>query len=296
MAGWDVVREARYKKQLESGIIEAAHKLSPRDTLIPAWTQLRQTEREAWDLKMAVFAASVERIDYNVGRILDKLKELGVDNNTYIFFLSDNGASHEYPFNGKRQTKEVYDYVKTLTADNTESYVSYEYNWAHVSNTPFRSYKHWEHEGGISTPFIAYAPGKISPASISRVPAHVIDLQPTILDLAGVKYPNEYKGNKLIPQEGNSLKPVFENKPYTGHDAIFWEHQGNRAVRQGDWKIVSFYPENVWELYNIKDDRTELNNLATSRPEKLRELVKLYDQWASRAGVVPWAALQNQPK
>ncbi len=263
-----------------------------RDTLIPAWNQLRQTEKEAWDLKMAVYAASVDRLDYNIGRILDKLKELGVDNNTYVFFLSDNGASHEYPFNGKKQTKEAYDYVKPLLADNPESYVGYEYNWAHVSNTPFRSYKHWEHEGGISTPFIAYAPGKIQPNSLQHTPAHVIDLPPTILDLAGVKYPATYQGNTLIPQEGISLRPAFENKTFAGHDVIYWEHQGNRAVRKGDWKIVSFYPDNVWELYNVKNDRTELNNLAAQDPEKLNELIALYDAWTKKAGVVEWATLQ----
>ena len=294
LKGWDVVRTERYKRLLESGIIRPEWKLAPRDTLIPAWNQLRQTEKEAWDLKMAVFAAAVERVDYNIGRILEKLRELGVDNNTYIFFLSDNGASHEYPFNGKKQTKEVYDYVKPLLADNPESYVSYEYNWAHVSNTPFRSYKHWEHEGGISTPFIAYAPGKIQPNTLQHIPAHVIDLQPTIFDLAGVKYPLEYNGNKLIPQEGISLKAAFENKEYKGHDVIYWEHQGNRAVRKGDWKIVSFYPENVWELYNVKDDRTELHNLAASNPEKLKELTVLYESWAGRAGVVEWASLQSK--
>ena len=162
-----------------------------------------------------------------------------------------------------------------------------------MSNTPFRAFKHWEHEGGISTPFIVYAPGKIQPNTLQHTPAHVIDIQPTLLALAGVKYPAEYKGSKLIPQEGLSLKDAFEGKPYAGHDAIYWEHQGNRAVRKGDWKIVSFYPENKWELYNLKDDRTELRNLAASNPDKLRELIALYEAWATRAGVVEWASLQT---
>ncbi|HEY5745068.1 MAG TPA: arylsulfatase [Chryseolinea sp.] len=293
LQGWDVVRSARYQKLLASGILRPEWKLSPRDSLIPGWDQLRQSEKEAWDLKMAVYAAMVDRIDYNVGRILQKLKDLGVEDNTYVIFLSDNGASHEYAFPGKKQTKEVAEYVKPLTADNPESYVSYEYNWANVSNTPFRAFKHWEHEGGISTPFIVYAPGKIQPNTLQHTPAHVIDIQPTLLALAGVKYPAAYNGAKLIPQEGLSLKDAFEGKPYTGHDAIYWEHQGNRAVRKGDWKIVSFYPENKWELYNLKDDRTELKNLAASNPDKLRELVALYETWATRAGVVEWASLQT---
>lgn len=291
LKGWDVVRSERYQKLLSLGIIKPEWKLSPRDSLVPAWDQLRQTEKEAWDLKMAVFAAMVDRIDYNVGRILDKLTELGVDKNTYVIFLSDNGASHEYPFVLWKQTKEVAEYVKPLTADNPESYVSYEYNWANVSNTPFRSFKHWEHEGGVSTPFIVYAPGKVQPNTFQHTPAHVIDIQPTLLDLAGVVYPAEFKGNALIRQEGLSLKAAFDGKPYVGHDAIYWEHQGNRAVRKGDWKIVSFFPENRWELYNLKEDRTELHNVASQHPEKLQELIALYDTWASRAGVVEWATL-----
>jgi arylsulfatase A-like enzyme len=188
--------------------------------------QLRQSEQEAWDLKMAVFAAMVDRIDYSVGRILDKLTELDVDKNTYVIFLSDNGASHEYPFPLWKQTQEVASYVRPLPADNPESYVAYEYNWANVSNTPFRSFKHWEHEGGISTPFIVYAPGKVKPNTLVDAPSHVIDIQPTLLELAGVQYPAEFNRNKLVPQEGQSLKAAFEGKPYTGHDAIYWEHQG----------------------------------------------------------------------
>ena len=293
MKGWDVVRSERYKKLLSLGIIPPECKLSPRDSLIPAWDQMRQSEQETWDLKMAVFAAMVDRIDYNVGRILTKLVELGVDNNTYVIFLSDNGASHEYPFALWKQTPEVTEYVRPLTADNPQSYVSYEYNWANVSNTPFRSFKHWEHEGGISTPFIVYAPGKIQPNTMQHTPAHIIDIQPTLLDLAGVKYPTQFNGNPLIPQAGLSLKDALAGKPYAGHEAIFWEHQGNRAVRKGDWKIVSWYPQNTWELYNIKDDRTELHNLNATQPEKVRELSALYDAWAARSGVVAWASLQR---
>ncbi|MDJ1467727.1 arylsulfatase [Xanthocytophaga flava] len=291
MQGWDVVRTERYKRLVNMGVIRPEWKLSPRDTLIPGWDQLRQTEKEAWDLKMAVYAAMIDRLDYNIGRILAKLTELGVDKNTYIFFLSDNGASHEYAFSAKSQTPEAASLVKPLTADNPQSYVSYEYNWANVSNTPFRSFKHWEHEGGISTPFIAYAPGKIQAGGLVPAPAHVIDIQPTIFDLAGVKYPQTYKGNTLISQEGISFKSALDGKEWKGNDIIFWEHQGNRAVRQGDWKIVSFYPENKWELYNIKEDRTELHNLASSNPAKLQELINLYNAWARRAGVVEWETL-----
>jgi arylsulfatase len=293
LKGWDVVRSARYQKLLSLGIIRPEWKLSPRDSLIPEWNQLRQSEQEAWDLKMAVFAAMVDRVDYNVGRILDKLVALGVDKNTYVIFLSDNGASHEYPFPLWKQTREVSEYVKPLTADNPESYVGYEYNWANVSNTPFRSFKHWEQEGGISTPFIVYAPSKVAPNTFVHAPSHIIDIQPTLLALAGVTYPATFQGNTLVPQEGQSLQAAFEGKTYTGHDVLYWEHQGNRAVRKGDWKIVSSYPDNVWELYNIKDDRTELHNLASGQPEKVKELENLYHAWAAKAGVKEWASLQK---
>lgn len=296
MQGWDVVRTERYKRLLDLGIIKPEWALSPRDSLVPNWNQLRQTEKEAWDLKMAVFAAMVECVDYNVGRLIAKLEELGVDKNTYVFFLSDNGASHEYAFPLWKQTPEVSNYVKPLTADNPESFVTYEYNWANVSNTPFRAFKHWEHEGGISTGFIAYAPGHIQPNQFVHTPAHVIDLQPTFFDLAGVSYPKTFKGNTLIPQEGISFKPALQNKLWAGHDVLYWEHEGNRAVRKGDWKIVSFYPINKWELYNMKEDRTELHNLAASNPEKLKELESLYWAWAARAGVVDWATINKTPK
>lgn len=292
--GWDVVRSERYKRLVDLGIIKPEWKLSPRDSLIPEWDQMRATEQEAWDLKMAVFAAMVERVDYSVGLILAKLKELGVDQNTYVFFLSDNGASHEYAFPFWKQTTEVSNYVKPLTADNHESFVTYEYNWANVSNTPFRHSKHWEHEGGISTPFIAYAPGKILPNTFFETPAHVIDLQPTFFDLAGVKYPASLNGNPLIAQDGISFKAALENKAWKGHDVLYWEHEGNRAVRQGDWKIVSYYPLNKWELYNVKEDRTELHNKADALPEKVKELDALYKAWAQQSGVVEWATLNKK--
>jgi arylsulfatase A-like enzyme len=237
----------------------------------------------------------VDRIDYNVGRLVDKLKKMGVDQNTVILFLSDNGASHEYPFRAGSQTPEVASLVKLQAFDSPQSYVSYEYNWANVSNTPFRSFKHWEHEGGVSTPFIAWYPAKIKPGSLNHSPAHLIDIQPTLFDLAGVKYPQELKGNKLLLPEGLSLRPVLEGKPWAGHDVIYWEHQGNRAVRKGDWKIVSFYPENRWELYNLKEDRTELHNQASTNPAKLSELAGLYDAWAKRAGVLDWENIKPAP-
>lgn len=295
--GWDVLRTERYKRLIDLGIIDSKWPVSPRDTLIPAWNQMRESEKDSWDLKMAVYAAMIDRLDQNVGRVLAKLKEMGVDKNTLVLFFSDNGASHEYAYPMRKQADEALTQkVKALTADNPQSYVSYEYNWANLSNTPFRSFKHWENEGGISTPFIAYFPNFIKPGSVNHQPAHIVDVQATIFDLAGVKYPSVYKSNPISPADGLSLKKVFEGQPWKGHDVLYWEHQGNRAVRQGEWKIISSYPENVWRLFNMDKDRTELNDLSASNPQKLAELADLYAKWASKSRVEDWATISEKNK
>jgi arylsulfatase len=291
--GWDVVRSARYQKLVQLGIIKPEWKLSPRDTLVPAWHQLRESEKDAWDLKMAVYAAMIDRMDQNIGRLLAKLQEIGAEENTLVLFFADNGASHEYAFPIWKQTGEVTELVKNLPADHPQSFATYEYNWANVSNTPFRSFKHWEHEGGVSSPFIAYLPGVIKPGSLNHQPAHLIDILPTVLDLAGAKYPKTYNGNPIAPAAGLSLRNVLEGKPWAGHDVLYWEHQGNRAVRQGDWKVVSSYPENKWRLYHLGNDRTELEDLSGANPEKLRELTALYEQWAPGVGVGDWGTLSQ---
>jgi arylsulfatase A-like enzyme len=291
--GWDVLRTERYQKLLQAGIIRPEWPLSPRDTLVPAWNQLRETEQDAWDLKMAVYAAMVDRIDQNIGRLVAKLKETGADQNTLILFMSDNGASHEYAFPLWKQSEEVTQQVKNLPADHPHSFATYEYNWANLSNTPFQSFKHWEHEGGVSSPFIAYLPGKIAPGSINHQPAHLIDVQATLFDLAGVKYPKTYAGNRITPAEGLSLRNVLEGKPWAGHEVLYWEHQGNRAVRQGKWKIVSSYPENRWRLFDLEKDRTELNDLSDTNPEKLSELTGLYEQWARKVAVEDWGTINQ---
>jgi len=168
-----------------------------------------------------------------------------------------------------------------------DTYIAYGRPWANSSNTPFRLYKHWVHEGGISTPLIAHWPKRITAhGKLRHQPGHLIDIMATCVDVAGAEYPSEYKGNKITPAEGKSLAPAFENKPIQ-REAIFWEHEGNRAVRQGKWKIVSKHPDQ-WELYDIDADRTELTNLAQKYPEKVEQLKALYDSWAARCGVQPW--------
>jgi arylsulfatase len=171
-----------------------------------------------------------------------------------------------------------------------DTYIAYGQGWANVSNTPFREYKHWVHEGGIATPLIAHWPAGIKPGlrnTYVRDAGHLIDLMATCVDLAGASYPAEHNGRKIHPQEGISLRPAFEGKPLAREQPIFWEHEGNRAIRDGKWKLVARHNQE-WELYDMEADRTEMHNLAARMPERVKELSGKWDAWAKRAGVQPW--------
>jgi arylsulfatase len=289
LKGWDKLREERLAKQKALGILPPDAKLSPRDASVPDWDSLTPEEKETYDTKMAVYAAMVDRMDQNIGRIRAKLKELHQDKNTIIMFLSDNGASSE-TIKGPGFTPEVQAASNKPASDPT-SFTAYESWGANVSNTPFRLFKHWEYEGGTATPFIAYYPGVIKAGGINNQPAHIIDLMSTCLDFARVKYPKTYNGNTIIPTEGISLKPLFTGQIWKGHNGLFFEHEGNRAVRLGNWKLVSQKPANKWELYNIKTDRAEQNDLAAQYPGKVNAMIALYNQWATRAGVIAFEKL-----
>jgi arylsulfatase len=289
LKGWDKLRQERLERQKQLGIIAKDEKLSPKDKSVPEWDSLTPEEKEQFDTKMAVYAAMVDRMDQNIGRTRKKLQELGEDKNTLIMFLSDNGASNE-TISGPGFTPEVLAANSKPASDST-SFTSYGALGANVSDTPFRLFKHWEYEGGTATPFIAYYPDVIKPGSIVNKPAHIIDLMVTCLDLAGATYPKVYHGNNIIPTEGISLVPVFKGQKWQGHNGLFFEHEGNRAVRQGDWKLVSQRPENKWELYNISTDRSELNDLSARYRQKVAELEAMYKAWATRAGVVEFDKL-----
>src|SRR5207302_550272 len=159
--------------------------------------------------------------------------------------------------------------------------------WGNASNTPFRLFKHWTHQGGVATPLIAYWPSLIKQASFTDQPGHVIDLLPTCVDIAGGKYPDTSPGRDLLPVEGKSLLPILLGKKRTGHEAIFWEHEGNRAIRKGQWKLVAEHGR-PWELYDLDADRTELKNLAAQNPALVQDLSRRYGQWAARVGIAPW--------
>jgi len=285
MTGWDELRIQRFEKLQKLGLIEPSVKLSPRDENAPEWNSLSQEDKQMWDLRMAVYAAMVDRLDQNIGRVVGQLEKMGELDNTLIVFLSDNGGCHE-------QIKNRGNYIKTTAETGTpESFDSYEYPWANASNTPFRMHKHWVHEGGISTPFIAWFPGKIEVGKLVKQPGHITDIMPTFLDFAGGTYPANFNGNAITPMEGISLKPALEGKELQREKPIFWEHEGNRAIRKGDMKLVSQYNNKnkkfmPWELYDLRTDRSELNDLSESKPEIKAEMSAEFENWANRVGVV----------
>ena len=276
MKGWDALRRERHERMIAMGIVDRKWPLTPRDPQAPAWETV--TDKDERDLRMAVYAAQIDRMDQNIGRVLAKVKELGQEDNTLILFLADNGGCAEEKIKGETNAP----------PGPADSFTSYGLPWANASNTPFRLYKHWVHEGGISTPLIAYWPSVIRKGGgLTSQPGHLVDLMATCLDAGGTPYPKTYKGREVTPLEGKSLLPIFQGRQRAGHEAIYWEHEGNRAVRQGKWKLVSRHPGN-WELYDVAADRTEMRDLAGSNPAKVKELAAMYDAWAKRCGVMPW--------
>ncbi|MHC4442633.1 MAG: arylsulfatase [Planctomycetota bacterium] len=277
MIGWDDLRQRRHKRMIELGIVGGSWPMTLRDERVPAWTDVEDKKKELWDLKMSVYAAQIDRMDQGIGKIVTKLVELGEFDNTLIMFLADNGGCAERLDRGK---------VGFLPG-HRDSFTSYGIGWANASNTPFRLYKHWVHEGGISTPLIVHWPSLIKRPGIVHQVGHVIDIMATCLDVAGVRYPKSYKGRAITPLAGRSLVPIFRGKKFEADRPIFWEHEGNRAVRLGKWKLVSRYP-GLWELYDLRADRTEMNDLAGKNPEKVKELASLYSRWAECNGVLSW--------
>ena len=280
--GWDVLRRERHERQVRMGIVDAKWKVTERDAKVAAWES--EKDQDDMDLRMSVYAAQIERMDRNIGRLIKKLEDTKQLDNTMILFLADNGGCAEENIGGE----------KPGAAGGPDSYTSYRTGWANASNTPFRLYKHWMHEGGISSPLIAHWPTRQwKRGSIDKTqPAHLIDIMATCIDAAGAKYP-ERAG--VLPLEGKSMLPIFEGRKRAGHEYLAWEHEGNRAVRQGDWKLVSKHPGG-WELYNIPADRTETNDLAFKDPGRVERMAALYDGWAKRCNVLPWAQYQKLRK
>ncbi|MEM7144229.1 MAG: arylsulfatase [Verrucomicrobiota bacterium] len=286
--GWDKLREQRYQKQIELGLVDPAWKLSPRDEQVPAWDSLDEKKQDEMDLKMAIYAAMIDRVDQRIGDLVAFLKEHDIYDNTLIMFLTDNGACAEGGVLGRG---EFYDIDKR----NQESGNAYGRAWANASSTPFRLYKHFCHEGGSATPFFLHWPSRIKPSEDwYDSPAQLIDIMPTVLELAAAEYPKKFQGNNILPLDGITLAPAFDGKPLDRANPIFVEHENNAFVRDGDWKLVGKgvspakgVQEDKWELYNLKDDRTELNDLSAQLPEKRAELAGLWSDWSQRAKVFP---------
>ncbi|WP_221392432.1 arylsulfatase [Dyadobacter sp. NIV53] len=285
LKGWDVLRNERLKKQKQSGIVQSDWALSKRNDQVPDWDNLTDLEKDFWDTRMAIYAAMVDRMDHGIGEILAKLKEQGKDKNTLILFMSDNGGSGD--------TVKDWNYVsqKNGTPGSVNSIDSYYPNWGNVSNTPFSLFKKNTHEGAIAAPFIAWFPKMIKAGSTSNYVGHLIDVLPTCLDLAKVNYPKEFNSKTLIPFEGKSLVTVFQDQAKIRQNPLFWEHEGSRAIRKGDWKLVAELNQ-PWELYNLKTDRTETLNLKDKHAEKAAELEKEYLVWAKKVGVVDWNTIK----
>ncbi len=275
--GWDALRRERHERQVKLGIVDAKWTVTERDPKVPAWES--EKDQDDMDLRMAVYAAQIDRMDRNIGRLLKRLEETKQLDNTLILFLADNGGCAEENIAGETP----------VPAGPKESFTSYHTGWANASNTPFRLYKHWVHEGGISSPFIAHWPARIRKrgAIDTKQPAHLIDVMATCVDVAGAKYPAG-----KIPMEGQSMLPIFEGRQRKGHEFLAWEHEGNRALRQGDWKLVSKRPGG-WELYNIAEDRTEMHDLAAKEPARVAAMSKLWDGWAKKCNVLPWDEYQK---
>jgi arylsulfatase len=284
--GWDEAREQRFARQKAAGLLPGSAVLSARDPAARAWTETPADRREDLIHRMAVYAAQVDCLDQNVGRLVAKLRELDQLHNTLILFLSDNGCSAEGGPGGFSRGQPGAPIGTAL------SYASVGLEWANVSDTPFRRFKISTHEGGISTPLIAHWPAGIpARGELRHQPGHVIDLMPTLLDVAGASYPADHAGKAILPPEGQSLVPAFQNQE-VNREALYWEHEGNKAVRQGRWKAVA--PSRApWELYDLEADRTESRNVAGKHPEILQELTTLWQSWAERCGVWEWPALQK---
>ncbi|MBB3209693.1 arylsulfatase [Rhodopirellula rubra] len=310
-AGYDAIRDSRYQRMLDLGVIDAE---STVNWPIPdSWKVKNHWE---WDKRnMEVYAAMVDSMDQGIGKIVQSLKSTGQYDNTLICFLQDNGGCAEsFGRNGKHGPRAAEPNLAPLPADHlqmdmapkqtrdgypvrgghqamagpADTYVAYGRGWATVSNTPFREYKHWVHEGGISTPLIAHWPRGISRhGELESTPGHLVDLMATAVDLSGAEYPQKFHGdNEIHPMEGRSLKPLFEGQSID-REAIFWEHEGNRAVRAGDYKLVAKGPKGAWELYDISRDRSEQNDLSQEKPEIAEKLMSMWQEYAERAFVLP---------
>jgi len=272
-AGWDAIRQQRFERLRTSGIADASWRLSPRDPIVEPWQSLTKTQREFLLPMMSVYAAMVDRMDQNIGRLVAHLRRQGKLENTLILFLSDNGAC---PYQRLR--------TPSIPPGPKESGIAYDARWAHLCNTPLRLYKQYAHEGGTATPMISHWPAGIQrPGSVVRATGHIVDLMPTVIELAEAEYPRRRNGQRVLPSEGVSLAGLLRGEPMPKRPPIYWEFKGHHAVRDGKWKLVAERSKD-WELYDLSTDRCEMSNLATDDSHQVQRLAAMYDAWARRVG------------
>ena len=283
--GWSKLRETRFERMKDLGIVSKDWNLSEDDGI--DWNSLSEEKKTEMDFRRAIYSAMIDQMDQNVGRLVSYLKQNNLFDNTLIIFLSDNGGCAEGGMLGggpasQLGTKEGY-------------FLTYGKAWANASNTPFREYKHWVHEGGISTPLIINWPDQISnndKGSLVSQYGFLPDIMATIVDVSGAVYPKEYNGQKIHSHAGKSLLPTINGSKQSIHnEPIFWEHEGNKAVRLGDYKLVSKWTHKgsgTWELYDMITDRTEMHDLSDSLPQKVAEMEEMYYKWANDNKVLPW--------
>ena len=266
-AGYGAIREARYRKQLSMGLIDSTFRLS--EPTYTAWDSLSPEVRQEEIRKMEVYAAMVDRLDQNIGRVVEALGETGRCDNVLVMFVSDNGASAE-------MVNIVDDYGEIGSMTRWSSLGE---NWANVANTPFRYYKNFSYEGGINTPMIACWPGQIERGKITGYPGHFIDFMATLVDLTGAEYPASLKGTRITPMQGESFLPVLLGQKEKRVTPLFWEWRNGQAVREGDWKLVHEGMEAPWELYNLEQDPTETENMAAQDPDRVGVMAGMFDTW-----------------
>ncbi|WNJ17910.1 arylsulfatase [Pontibacter sp. G13] len=280
--GWDSVRNARLARQQEMGLLPSDITLAERDARVRPWSEVPDSQRVQSDYRMAVYAAQIHSVDENIGKLVRYLESKGQLDNTLIMFLSDNGGCAE-PY------KELGG--QTMAHINRASYsgsVSYGIGWANASNTPFDLYKTFVHEGGVSTPFIAHWPDgiKLDGGSILHGPAHLIDVMPTVVDLAGASYPTQVGADTITPMEGQSLRTIFETGTRTDPEYLYFEHRKRCAIRAGKWKALAHVDSLNWSLYDLSIDRIESHDVAADHPEVVAELGAAWLRWAERANVL----------
>ncbi len=284
--GWQAVRKARHERMIKQGVIDQSVPMAPMDRgKVKLWNELTDDARREWAHRMEIYAAMVSRLDEGVGRVLAELDRSGAADHTLVIFLSDNGGAADDPHRGRAGAE----------LGSRDSFWGYARPWASVSNTPWRRHKVTPYEGGISTPAIACWPESIPAAkhgTFVNGPAHVMDLAPTFLKLAGAAYP----ASDDIRLEGRDILSMIRGQDAPADRTICWEHEGNRAIRRGNFKLVRLADANNWELYDIAADRTESEDLAPTHAELVAELAAEYDRWAERANVVPWSQIVAKKK